>query len=272
MLKTRILTALVLLAGFLSALFLLPALGWVCFVAVVCALAAWEWGGLARLHGAGRALYSVTVGLACLGVSLLAGFAGGRESVAAVLPVYALSVLFWVACVPMWLRRQWSLGAAGPLVGLVVLVPTGVAMAHLRQLGPWLLLAAMSTVWMADIAAYFVGRAWGRHKLAPTISPGKSWEGAFGAAVAVPLYGLGLSLAAVPHRMPAFWYAGLGVALLGYTAISVIGDLFESLLKRKVGIKDSGALLPGHGGILDRIDSLTSTLPLAGLLALWYFS
>ena len=133
---------------------------------------------------------------------------------------------------------------------------------------PWVLLAILGIVWVADSAAYFAGHQWGRHKLAPSISPGKTWEGVAGAAVAVAVY----------HA--AVWYCGFGSGApgLGLVAallvavlfpLSIIGDLFESWIKRQAGVKDSGRLLPGHGGVLDRIDALTSTLPLAALVVTW---
>jgi phosphatidate cytidylyltransferase len=124
----------------------------------------------------------------------------------------------------------------------------------------------MGGVWVADIAAYFSGRAFGRHKLAPSISPGKTWEGVLGAVLGVTGYGTVILLffPLIDH-WPLGVPATLAIILL-YTAVSIIGDLFESLLKRQAGIKDSSHLLPGHGGILDRIDSLTSALPFAALL------
>jgi phosphatidate cytidylyltransferase len=128
------------------------------------------------------------------------------------------------------------------------------------------MLAAMALVWVADIAAYFAGRAFGRRKLAPAISPGKTWEGVAGAVVGVLAYG-----GAVFNFSPLAGKLPLSVPLLALllvtlTAVSVMGDLFESLLKRQAGIKDSSQLLPGHGGVLDRIDALTSALPLSALI------
>ena len=146
----------------------------------------------------------------------------------------------------------------------MVLLPTWLALVLLRHLGPWALLGIMALVWIADIAAYFTGRAFGRRKLAPQISPGKTWEGAYGAVAGVLIYGLAVYfLAGSAVILPVLL---LIPTLLVLTAVSIIGDLFESLLKRQAGIKDSSQLLPGHGGILDRIDSLTSTLPLVTLL------
>ena len=124
-------------------------------------------------------------------------------------------------------------------------------------------------VWVADIAAYFVGRAIGRRKLAPGISPGKSWEGALGAVAFVLVYGfvvaLGWPALGLPRAADPSSVLGFAAALMLITAVGIVGDLFESLAKRQAGVKDSGNLLPGHGGVLDRIDSLTSTLPLVSL-------
>ncbi len=157
------------------------------------------------------------------------------------------------------------------LTGVVVLIGAWAAVVQLQARGPWVVLAAMAIVWIADTAAYFSGRAFGRRKLAPAISPGKTWEGVYGALAAVALYavvvtqfaeGAGyrseLSVAAA-----AIWIA----MALGLVLLSVAGDLFESLLKRHAGVKDSGTILPGHGGVLDRIDALLSAMPAAALLA-----
>jgi len=150
-----------------------------------------------------------------------------------------------------------------------VLLPSACALVQLRALGPWLLVAAMAIVWVADTAAYFSGRAFGRRKLAPLISPGKTWEGAWGAIAAVLVAGLAV-LAALPESSIAPGLAPWFVlGLIPVTAVGIAGDLFESLLKRQAGVKDSSHLLPGHGGLLDRIDSLVATLPFAGLAAIW---
>ena len=152
------------------------------------------------------------------------------------------------------------------LAGWMVLVPTWLALTRL-QAQPGVLLALLGIVWIADSCAYFVGRAWGRHRLAPTISPAKTWEGVAGAAAGVAVY-YALLYVFVPEWR---WWHGLSGALLvaGVGLLSVIGDLFESWVKRLAGAKDSGTLLPGHGGILDRIDSMTSSMPFAALLLLY---
>jgi phosphatidate cytidylyltransferase len=144
------------------------------------------------------------------------------------------------------------IGAAG----FAVLVPAGLAMLALKPLEVLLVLVL---VWIADSAAYFVGRAWGRRKLAPSISPGKSWEGAVGGVIAAAAYAIICSY--WMNQVMSFLAAAIVLAL-----VSIIGDLFESAAKRQAGVKDSGTLLPGHGGILDRIDSATAVLPLAALL------
>lgn len=269
MLKDRIVTAILLVAGLLGALFLLPSAGWALLCAVLCGVAAWEWGGLARFERPLRMSTAIVFGMTCLLIAFMSGLVDGSLGGSAMLlPLYLLSAVFWLFAAPLWLARKWSLSnpLAASVVGFIVLLPTALAMMHLRLLGPGVLLGAMAVVWVADIAAYFSGRAFGRRKLAPAISPGKTWEGAFGATLAVLLFGFGL-LVGLGANQPGGALA-IAVALVAWTAISIVGDLFESLLKRQAGLKDSGSLLPGHGGILDRIDSLTSTLPLVALAAL----
>jgi phosphatidate cytidylyltransferase len=251
MLKQRVLTALVLVAALILILFLLPAVYAVATFAGIAALAAWEWSRLASSAAPGRILFPLWI-LACCGLCLL------YPQLQFVMCV--LAAVFWLL-VSFWLAKRWPLrsGALGYLVGTIVLVPAWVGMMRLHALGPWVLLAAMALVWIADIAAYFVGRAFGRHKLAPAVSPGKTWEGAGGAAVGAMLYVLVLkhfSTLSLPDNLLVL---GIGTVLL--VAVSIVGDLFESMIKRQAGVKDSSQLLPGHGGILDRIDSLTSTLP-----------
>lgn len=265
MLKTRIITAFFLLAVLLPSLFWLPPQGWSLLMAVAAAAGAWEWGGLTGYGARGRLALGGGMLLVCTAII----FSGLQSWLA--LPLYALSLLLWLLVVPAWLRCQWPLRAcgAGPALalGLILLLPTWLALSSLREtLGPSGLLLLMAVVWIADIAAYFFGRTFGRHKLAPSVSPGKTWEGAFGAVATVLFYGLFLRGQYAPLAqisLPLFV-----PLMLVLTAVSIIGDLFESLLKRQAGIKDSSNLLPGHGGVLDRIDSLTSTLPLVALLVL----
>lgn len=273
MLRTRVITALVLMALLLPGIFLLSQTAWALLVAAFIGVAAWEWGALLKWPDHGRRALGVGTAALCAALSLLDPSALGEvgrfvPASGWALVFYGVSAAFWCLLMPLWLRSQWALGGiSGLLVGAVVLLPTWLAMVQLRTLGPWGLLGIFAVVWMADIAAYFSGRAFGKSKMAPSISPGKTWAGAYGAIVGVVLYGLavrfgaGLTIPSLP-----LWI----VALLFVTAISIIGDLFESLLKRKAGIKDSSNVLPGHGGVLDRIDSLTSTLPVVALLLALY--
>jgi phosphatidate cytidylyltransferase len=218
-------------------------------VAIV-ALAGAEWGRLCRLQGGEAALYTAAMAFAFVVIYN----SEPRQ------PTYLAATLFWMAIAPWWLRR--GVQARGLAVaGFVVILPAALAFAVLRPLEVLLILAL---VWIADIGAYFVGRAWGRRKLAPGISPGKSWEGAIGGTAAALVYAIILGT----FIEGLFWVPYLLAAAL-LAVLSIVGDLFESAAKRQAGAKDSGTLLPGHGGILDRIDSATAVLPVAALLWPW---
>ena len=269
MLRTRVITAFVLLGLLLPSMFYLSQAHWALLVAAFVGVGAWEWGALLRWSEIQRRLLGVFVALACAGVALIAPDAIGASAIHEFGPVwvvagYLIAAVFWCLLIPCWPRTRWALGtgAAGLLTGLVVLFPTWLALVQLRIPGPCILLALFAVVWMADVAAYFSGKAFGKHKLAPNISPGKTWEGALGAVVGVIVYGLVMRFATgyAPLALP-LWV----MALVLVTAVSIIGDLYESMLKRQAGIKDSSNVLPGHGGVLDRIDSLTSTMPIIAL-------
>lgn len=272
MLRARVVTALFLLAGFLAMLFLLPFIGWIILVSVIAGISAWEWGGLVRMPPLGRGCYALVL-MVCCGLAGLFVFdseVGVIRQGAFLLAIYILAGSFWLVAVPFWLKEKWPTSARIPglLAGGVVLIPACLALMQLRAFAPLFLLAAMAAVWVADIAAYASGRAFGRHKLAQNISPGKTWEGAAGAAGGVLIYGV--VVAWLTSRVPGTsggWLLLLS-ALALLTIVSILGDLFESLIKRQAGVKDSGRILPGHGGVLDRIDSLTSTLPLVGMAVL----
>jgi phosphatidate cytidylyltransferase len=261
MLKTRVVTALLLVAGLALILFAMPPLAAVLSFAAIAALAAWEWGGLMRQDKPARVMYASVLMLFCWQLTVAAP---------ELVPIFlGVAAAFWILVVPLWFRYKWTLAGNdffGYLIGALVILPTWAAMVALHAVNVWLLLAAMALVWVADISAYFAGRTFGKHKLAPTISPGKTWEGVAGAVVGVLIYGaIVLNFSPLAGRL-ALPLPVLVLLLLLLTAVSVMGDLFESLLKRQVGIKDSSNLLPGHGGVLDRIDALTSTLPLAALI------
>ncbi|WP_445362144.1 phosphatidate cytidylyltransferase [Microbulbifer sp. ANSA003] len=273
MLKQRIITALVLLALFMGVLFLLP-MQWfsLIFVAVIL-LAGWEWANLSNLNRALRFVF-----LAALGLTLMVtaqyvfsmnfddpDIDRGRQILAVACGWWALAFL-WVQSYPssaaLWGNR-WVRG----LIGLVVLVPTWLSLVVLRGLdhGAWLVLYVVAIVAAADVGAYFVGRKFGRRKLAREVSPGKSWEGFFGGLGACLILALVTSyLFELPLKNTVLFTFGVLVTALA----SVIGDLVESMFKRHRGIKDSSHMLPGHGGILDRIDSLSAALPVFTMAAL----
>ncbi len=271
MLKTRIVTATILLALFLLALFFLPPLGWAALVIVMVMQGTAEWARLSLLSGKAASVYWwLTLALMLLIVGLNMQYPG--QTGVLHLLIYGVSALLWIFVVPAWLISGWQMRQPllMALTGWAVLIPTGLAMMDLRAQNPSLLLALMGLVWVADIVAYFAGRRFGKNKLAPSISPGKTWEGVIGALLGVSVYVLLLAWLAwisglftlrqmLPSLLLASWW---------WVGLAVIGDLFESAIKRQAGVKDSGALLPGHGGLLDRIDALTSTLPLAALVIL----
>jgi len=275
MLRTRVITALVLLVLFLAVLFWLPPPAWAVFAGVLMVPAAWEWGELIKLKRVACGLYVVVVAAVC---ASLYGWAQANTPISqhqAQTAAYLVASLFWVILVPLWLWRSWLPRSRwlAALTGLVVLVPTWLALVELRKLGPALLLLLMSVAWISDTAAYFAGRRFGRRKLAPSISPGKTWEGVAGAVLAVSAYAALWSYAwpqFFPQVLKSMSFGAFGMLLFLWllTAIGIYGDLFESALKRHAGVKDSGVLLPGHGGVLDRIDALTAVLPVAALVYL----
>ncbi len=265
-LKQRVLTAMVLVPLLLASLFLLPGTGWQLLTCLPIAVAAGEWARLAGYRQFSRIAYIGIVLASCLAfvVALWStGFSAAAGGLSSLLLVVAL--MFWAIAVPLWLYREWRvtqpllLGA----VGWIVLVPAWLAAVFLQRL-PWLLLAMLLVVWIADTAAYFAGRSFGRRKLAPQISPGKTWEGVIGAFIGVMIYGMVVSFVLQPSANPYDRLVTM-IFVSALTVLSIVGDLFESWIKRGAGAKDSGSLLPGHGGVLDRIDGLTAALPFAAL-------
>lgn len=263
MLKQRIITALWLLPLALFGFFGLQGHAFTAFVALVMALGGWEWARMAGLLGQpARIGYALLV----LAVFVVLGFA------LPVMPVLLVALAWWLLATLMVFvyprSASWWGGLPGKLLmGLLILLPAGIALLWLksREQANLLILTVMLMVWAADIGAYFVGRALGKRKLAPEVSPGKSWAGLYGGLAAGVLMGSGCALALGLSAAQLVWFVPAAAIIVLF---SVIGDLTESMFKRSAGIKDSSNLLPGHGGVLDRIDSLTAALPLFALLFL----
>ncbi|PFG07977.1 MULTISPECIES: phosphatidate cytidylyltransferase [unclassified Marinobacter] len=269
MLKTRIITALILAPIAIGGVFFLPPVGFAIFTAALIALGAWEWANMAGLTTQPtRVCYSAAVLLV-----LAALYAITAQGVLWLALFWWLAGFGLVAYYPKGSAR-WGSVPARAAMGLLVLVPAWVGLNYLRS-GEFkfaltdnnllLILYVFALVWVADIGAYFSGRKFGKAKLAPRVSPGKSWAGVWGGLTAVAVFSLvvGQTLGAGAGQTVALIIISVVTA-----AVSVLGDLFESMFKRFRGIKDSSRLLPGHGGIMDRIDSLTAAIPIFTLLVI----
>lgn len=267
MLTARIRTALIALLLFLAALFYLPQMGWALFLLPWLLIGAWEWTTLVRWPLAARIIYLLTVVVLCGALWMLV-----------VVPAYGdggiilhtIALVFWLLVAPLWLARGWRARhpLALALTGVVLLLPLWLALVQLQG-EPRLLLILLITIWISDTAAFVCGKRWGRRQLAPAISPGKTWEGVAGALAAVTLYYVLLPADFTKGHAALNGAGGLAV-FLALTVLGMEGDLFESWIKRTACVKDSGTVLPGHGGILDRVDALTSSMPVAALLLAWF--
>jgi len=273
MLVTRVITAVVALVLVVSMVFFAPRTLWSLFMLAVALVCCWEWSRLCGLGEGARMAFLAASAAVGATLWLFATAASGPAFTRLALALFAIATLFWIAVAPFWIGGHWRPAAAlRALAGGIVVWPTWAAVVVLRETGPWILLAVAALVWVADIAAYFSGRRFGKRKLAPTVSPGKTVEGLMGALLGVILYGIALAAVARAQPVPFtdIFQVDAGVpaivAMVALALLSVVGDLFESWMKRGAGRKDSSALLPGHGGMLDRIDALTSTLPVAALV------
>ncbi len=252
-LRQRLPTAIVLAVALLLVLFALPPTYTLLLIALAIVGGAWEWSAFLNLPRRGpRFAYLLLVAS-----GLVLGWWVTPTS-AALATLLGLAALWWLAALG-WLMLAPARGGrvATALAGLLALIPTGVALAWLRleEQGAWLVLLALGLVMAADIGAYFAGHLFGRSKLAPQVSPGKTWEGVFGGCVAAML------VAGIAARLLGWPLLQLLLLALVSAAFSVVGDLTESLMKRHSGLKDSGHLFPGHGGVLDRFDSLSAGVP-----------
>ena len=272
MLRERVITALVLLALLIGALAASSPLPFALLTILLIGAAGWEWGRLCGLPRAAAIASGVVLGLACLSIAPLGGGIGGVE-----IPAEA-----WGAITALWVIGGALALRAGPdhfkkvnalvrfVVGWVLIAAAWAALIASWERGLAYLATVCALVWFADIFAYFGGRAFGKRKLAPTISPGKSWEGAISGLVVVIVGAVIVVVVSVhPHGNlfallhDRFGFAGMIVAVAALVALAIVGDLVESLVKRAAGAKDSSGLLPGHGGVLDRVDALLPVFPAA---------
>jgi phosphatidate cytidylyltransferase len=268
-LRQRLLTAALLIPLTVWGVLALSSAPLAMVLAALVLLGAWEWAGLAGLEGPGARVFFL--------VLISSGLWAGWQLLAipvALGAVLGVALLWWVVVIG-WLRRH-LMGSGRTrrvmvlkaLAGVLTLVPAWIALVALHAqptVGPYLLLLLLLLIWVADTGAYFAGRRWGRTKLAPAISPGKTRAGVYGALLTAGLVAVagGVLLGLGLGRLLLF------VALALVTVVfSVVGDLFESMMKRHSGVKDSGRLLPGHGGVLDRVDSMTAAAPVF-LLGVW---
>ena len=284
MLRQRVITAVALLAVLLPALWSASPLPFALFAFVLTVAGSWEWGRLSGLDDHSSAVYAAALAVPLLAVLLLHPM--GAANGAAQSPEFERFIkVAWPALSVGWVLLCLHLMPRGPqawrgiprairlILGWVVMASTWAALTGAHRAGVNFLLSTMCVVWVSDISAYFAGHRWGRRKLAPTISPGKTWEGVMGACVGVLLLAVGwmaveqsidLGGASVFQRSTQSWGPiGLVVVVAALVALGIVGDLFESLIKRAAGVKDSSGLLPGHGGVLDRVDALLPVMPAA---------
>ncbi len=277
MLKQRIITAVILAAMLISAVLLLPLPALALLFAGVVLIGAWEWSALATYTALwSRFLYLAVFAAIMLGLYVYCGL-GTTPVLANLQPWLGLACLWWAIAL-LWIKAYpasaalWGNPVMLSIIGVLVLVPAWLSVVYLLhyEYGSLMLLAMIILVACADIGAYFAGRQWGRRKLAREVSPSKSWEGFWGGMLACLLLALAVGLGLDP---PHLQLPGLIAIAIGSALASVVGDLLESMVKRHRGVKDSGTLLPGHGGFLDRIDGITAAAPVFSLgliLAGWH--
>lgn len=252
MLKQRIITALLLAPFALLVILWVPHVVTAAVLALLVLAGAWEWAAFPGFTSVPARLGYVAVVAALIAALWWSGAQNAQLDVVLYVSLaWWVVATIWIALMPTHMNR-----AAAMVAGLVVLVPAWLALVRLHDLAPHLMLFLVLLVVAADVGAYFGGRAFGKHKLAPRVSPGKTWEGVVG----------GLVAAAILAVLGVLWFRLSAVPFVALCAVvvlaSIVGDLTESLFKRHAGLKDSGGLLPGHGGVLDRVDSVTAAAPL----------
>ncbi len=255
MLMSRIFSAAIMLIIFLSSMFLFSGKFFSFVIYIVSLLALYEWSKLLHFKSYEKNIF---LAISLFFIYLIDSYLSYDD---ARLILIGASI-FWICIAPLFLIYKIHLKNffLGSLIGWMLVMPLIISLNYLIQLSPWAVLLVLTTIWLADSGAYFFGKQFGKRKLAPSISPGKTWEGFIGALFVVSLFSITLTY---------FGFVNSYVSILFFNLIlllSVEGDLFESYIKRMAKVKDSGDLIPGHGGVLDRIDSLCSSLPLATLI------
>lgn len=258
MLKKRFITAVIAALLLFTVLFALPTAIARGFIACLLIVGAWEWSGFLSAKKSGRYVFVAVV------AGMIVAVYFGQLPAGNISSIFQLALAWWV------LAFIWTFFFPTPiskpvawLSGILILVPAYTALDWLYQISPWTLLFMLMIVWLADIGAYFAGKAFGQVKLAPSISPGKTWEGAIGGLLAVVL------LITLESLWLDFSLSIIIPLALAVAVISVIGDLTVSMFKRKAGVKDSGKLFPGHGGLLDRADAVMAAAPVFSLGLVW---
>jgi len=266
MLKTRIITAIVLLGLFLPALFWLPLMAWAAVMLALTLICLREWAGFLQLSATQTRVFLAVSAVTGVGLLCLLQQFGFHWFFYGALQVFAAACVFWLCVVPiaLFFNNFSKNKALNLLLGWGLMVSLWMALVTAKEVNPYVLLVIISTIWLADSAAYFAGKQFGRHKLAPAISPGKTWEGVAGALLAVAVYAAGLKVTGAV----ATWWVLPGLWVV--TIAGIYGDLFESFFKRRANLKDSGQFLPGHGGLLDRVDGVIPALPIGMCLLFWF--
>ena len=268
MFKQRVITAVILVVAFLALLLNLSAVAFSLVIGLLVIVAGWEWTNLMKIDsGSGKAGYLLLLSLSLAAAGYFLGLFAGFDQDSA-RQMFQIAVALW-AVIFLWVQGYpssailWSARPVLGLLGLLLLTSTWAAVASVLhyEYGQWLLLLGIAIVALADIGGYVAGNLFGKHKLAPIVSPGKTWEGFAGGLFFQLLLIAGLAIV-----FPALAVSSLLILIIPVALYSVLGDLFESMLKRHSGVKDSSQLLPGHGGLLDRIDGIMAALPLFALL------
>ena len=255
MLISRILSAFVMLLVFLSSMFLFSGQYFSFVIYIPSLLALFEWSKLLYFKSHEKKIFLI--------ISLiLIYFIDQHLDADNSRLILLIASVFWLCIAPLFLLFKINLKNffLSALIGWVLVMPLIISLNYLIQLSPWVVLLVLTSIWLADSGAYFFGKQFGKKKLAPTISPGKTWEGFLGALFVVSSFSIVVTYFGFVNSYMAIFFFNLILVL------SVEGDLFESYIKRMAKVKDSGDLIPGHGGVLDRIDSLCSSLPLATLI------